>query len=258
MATVYKLTCLLTGETYVGSTIRGVVPRVRSHRAQRKLYKVHRHFAQVGWAACQPSVLEDVSDVSQRFIRERHWYDELSPTLNMIRPILTEYERRHYRKHCRYETLLKARRNDRMYHYSHREERNAYYRAYHNKNKIKVQLYWRTYRQEHRERLNAISNAYYDAHRAEQCAKQRMYTAKNKDIIAAKDKIRKAAYRATHQDELNAKAREKYAANREAIAEKNRIKAPCPVCGKVITKCNTTAHIKRMHQAAPSSPAGSA
>ncbi|MGH6609505.1 MAG: GIY-YIG nuclease family protein [Burkholderiaceae bacterium] len=83
---------------YVGSTIQTIAGRMCRHRAQadpaRLLYDAVDEAG--GWGVVEVKVLETYPCSSEQELRkrERHWYDVLQPELNMIRPAITDDERK--------------------------------------------------------------------------------------------------------------------------------------------------------------------
>jgi len=99
------------------------------------------------------------ADLNASRARERHWYEELKPTMNSIRPKISREEWNVYSNNWRKEHYSeKGKENNKRYHELHRTERLAamkIYRTQHIDNseeaKEKRKLYMREYRKKQRE-----------------------------------------------------------------------------------------------------------
>ena len=88
---IYKLVNNSDEEVYVGSTTSRLSARKCWHRGDAAKYperRVYAHLNEVGWDSVSIILVEEFpcANEDQLRQRERHWYDEMKPSLNMIRP----------------------------------------------------------------------------------------------------------------------------------------------------------------------------
>jgi hypothetical protein len=103
---IYKIVCndLLITDIYVGSTTRFTLRKNRHKSAcnssakasEFKVYKIIRDNG--GWDNWSMIQIEEFPCVNgnEARARERYWYERLNPTLNAVRPKLTEEEIENY------------------------------------------------------------------------------------------------------------------------------------------------------------------
>lgn len=103
---IYKLVNDIDDEFYVGSTCETLAKRKGGHKAlskERPHRHVYLHLSKVGWENVHIVLIEEYpcENIEQLKARERHWIDELKPSLNRILPIRTQEERNQYIKEWR-------------------------------------------------------------------------------------------------------------------------------------------------------------
>jgi len=94
---VYMLCSNADDKIYVGSTCSRLSDRKSEHKKASKKHPdryVYAHFNQIGWDDVEIIRLEayPCEDKDALHARERHWYDQLKPELNMLRPMITDEE----------------------------------------------------------------------------------------------------------------------------------------------------------------------
>ena len=88
---IYKLVNNVDDKIYVGSTCGTLRLRKNKHKHWSKIKPayVHTHLNKVGWCNVDIILIEayECKNKDELHRRERYWYDELKPALNMVRPI---------------------------------------------------------------------------------------------------------------------------------------------------------------------------
>lgn len=94
MARVYVMTCLPTGEQYIGSTTKSLKKRWWGHKTQAKygtsnLYGCMRTFGDDKYWSIQELECIDLNFCDTAYLREREqaWIDELAPQLNTVNAV---------------------------------------------------------------------------------------------------------------------------------------------------------------------------
>lgn len=100
---IYKLVNNVDDEIYVGSTCNTLAKRLHKHKKDAKRrpdQHVYKHLDSIGWNNVQCILIEEYpcENKNQQLARERYWYDQLKPTLNMYRPSVTDEELKEYEK----------------------------------------------------------------------------------------------------------------------------------------------------------------
>lgn len=93
---MYKLHSTVDDKVYVGSTINTLNRRRSLHVYHGTLWNstVYQHFNSIGWDNCIMTLIENYPCANRRELeaRERYWYDQLAPSLNMHAPFRTAAE----------------------------------------------------------------------------------------------------------------------------------------------------------------------
>ena len=94
---VYKLVNDLDDEIYVGSTCEPLHKRLYTHKQKAKIVPdrhVYKHLLNIGFENVHIVLLENFNCTSKEELlrRERHFIDELKPTLNRCLPLRTDVE----------------------------------------------------------------------------------------------------------------------------------------------------------------------
>ena len=98
---IYKLVNDVNDKFYVGSTVNSLAKRKYWHKSKGKMVpRVKAIYDEIGWNQLKIVLVEsypcDSNDELRQ--RERYWYDELKPDLNMIRPWVGIDEAKHEKK----------------------------------------------------------------------------------------------------------------------------------------------------------------
>jgi hypothetical protein len=144
---VYRLCSDVDDEDYIGSTWDTPTQRLSNHkshiqklsREDKPIAKSLQHFNEIGWNNVRIELVEEKEflDVDDRLFCEREWIEKLKPSLNtMMRPRITEEERKEWAKEYRQRPEVKARTQ------SYMEE---YMRKYTEQNKDKLKEKKREY-----------------------------------------------------------------------------------------------------------------
>ena len=96
---IYKLVNNADKEIYVGSTCLPLHKRFYKHKSDAKRTpdrKVYNHLLGIGWDEVKIILIESFPCENKMELekRERHYIDQLSPSLNSVRPCVTEEERK--------------------------------------------------------------------------------------------------------------------------------------------------------------------
>lgn len=171
---IYKIVCkdLSIVDLYIGSTTNFTKRRYSHKRntmnpelkdASFKIYDIIRNNG--GWANWDMIEVEryPCADINASRARERHWYEELKPTMNSIRPKISREECSNYKNEWK-RNYYKEKGNEvsRKYHEEHRAERLEKMKIYRAQNidnsdeaKEKRKLYMQAYRKKQKELANA-------------------------------------------------------------------------------------------------------
>jgi hypothetical protein len=170
---IYKLVCkdLSVKELYIGSTTN-FIKRKATHKinannitckdASFKVYEIIRNLG--GWANWDMIEIEKYPciDGNEAKARERHWYEELKPSMNSIRPQISKEECNDY-KNAWKRNSQKSKETTKRYHEAHRAERLEKMKIYREKNKDKYntdeakerrKIYMKEYRKKKKEAIN--------------------------------------------------------------------------------------------------------
>jgi group I intron endonuclease len=154
---------------YVGST-KDLDERIRQHfNSSDRSYPLYLYILNKGWDKFTFETLETVDTQDKKILLEyeRYYIDELHPKYNSHTPILTEEERKEYR-----------RQKDSNYYYNHRDEKLEKHKVWIQNNKNHVLEYAKTYYQENKESLRESNKQrakdYYYENREKIREKQRL------------------------------------------------------------------------------------
>tara|TARA_R110000803_G_scaffold183734_1_gene246072 strand:- start:241 stop:924 length:684 start_codon:yes stop_codon:yes gene_type:complete len=173
---IYKIVCndLSVTELYVGSTT-DFIKRKSGHKSKckschLKVYEMIR--TNGGWENWSMIEIEKYpcKDNNEARARERHWYEELHASLNMIMPIrnkkewvednkekLSEYHRDYREANC--ESLAEYKKK----HYeANRESILEYHKEYYETNRESISDYQKEYREKNKEKIAQHKKEYYE------------------------------------------------------------------------------------------------
>jgi group I intron endonuclease len=170
---VYKIFCNDKNilDFYIGSTnnfkMRKKYHITNSKKKNCKLYQTIRENG--GWKNWTMELIEEYPCTcrDELVIRERYWYDELKPTLNINRPYRSDEEEKVYRK-----------KNVREYWETNKEAIKQQIREYKEANKEAIKQKRREYYKANKESLKQKSREYREANKESINQKRR----KNKNI----------------------------------------------------------------------------
>jgi hypothetical protein len=176
---IYMLYSEIDGEMYVGSTYRSLKDRFVCHNSEVLHPKiknmntsVYVHFRDIGGSNMKIRLIEDYPCMDKPSLvwGERKWFDLLKPSLNMVRPVITQRERQDLRN----EHTIKWRENN-------PERYSELCKKYHDIDPEKYKRQQKKWR---------------DKHNIEYNAKRRDKYASNKDHVNARKKAWRAARKA--------------------------------------------------------------
>jgi hypothetical protein len=191
---VYKIFCNDKNilDFYIGST-RNFTMRKKYHintskNSNLKLYDIIRENG--GWDKWTMELIEEYPCTCREelVIRERYWYDELKPTLNINRPF-TSYE-----------------------------EEKKKWKDYRENNKEKIHQYKKQYREANRESNKEYMSKYMEANRESIKQQRREHYEANKESIKKKSR----EYREANRESIKQQRREYYKANKESISQQKK------------------------------------
>ena len=145
---VYKITNIITGEFYIGSS-KNIKHRWANHKSpsaqkQQLNSKLYKAMAQYGRDNFIFEILEETDNLKER---EQYWIKQLSPTYNDRHADGYNTERRkESTRRCKKE-WYKSHRNERLakskaYYYTHREENKARMEKYNNAHRAEINNYY--------------------------------------------------------------------------------------------------------------------
>jgi len=194
LGSVYKLTPHNCSEFYIGSTIN-MTERKKRHKkdvkkSQAKLYKKIREnggdFEMEVLYECECETEQELH------MEERRCYDKLKPTLNTLRPYVSDDE----------------------FKQEQREAKKSYYQA--NKEKISQ------YRLENKDAIKKQKAVWYentkDERREDDLIRSRKYYEANKEQLKEKNMV----YREANKEKIKERGRKYYEANREKLKIKQQ------------------------------------
>lgn len=169
---IYKLVNDMDDEIYVGSTCLPLHKRLYDHKkaAKHKPHiNVYQHLNSVGFEVVSIVLIESFSCNSKDELlkRERHWIDELKPSLNKVLPYRTKAE-------------------------------------YRQVNSEKIKQANKEYREKNRDKLIDYLRKYNEANRETSKEKSRQYREANREAIREKDRQRRAMKKAESQAKQSA------------------------------------------------------
>ena len=179
-AKIYKLTCRITGEIYVGSTINTLETRLSQHKStgcsSRQI--INRGDYEI-------SLIEDFpcENRSELLQRERLQYDRI-PNINKNRPIVTTAEAIESKKVYAHSYREANKDKDKEWRDDHKELISVKNKAYRESHKEVIAIKQKAYREAHKEEFSARCSAYYKAN------KENIYKRKNEWRLANKDEIK--------------------------------------------------------------------
>jgi hypothetical protein len=236
---IYRLVNSVDGEFYVGSTCTSLAKRFYRHKQTAKQninQRVYAYFNNIVWEHVSIVLVEEYTckNIMELLQRERHWIEELNPSLNKNIPTRTTQEwrvenadkMREWAVQYRAKNADKMRERDAKYYANNADkvrERGVKYRAnnvdvlherrakYYAENADHVREKVAKYQAENADKVRERQAKYY-ADNADKVRKRKAkYYAENVD----KERERKLKYREANRDEINAKRRERYALKKQ-------------------------------------------
>jgi len=185
-AKIYKLTCRITGEIYVGSTVNTLETRLNQHKStgcsSRQI--INRGDYEI-------SLIEDFpcENRSELLQRERLQYDRI-PNINKNRPIVTTaeaIESKKIYKHANKDVLYA---NHKVWRQDHKELISAKNKAYREANKDVLYANHKDWRQDNKELISAKNKAYREANKEIIAIRQKGWRLANKEAIKSRKDAR--------------------------------------------------------------------
>ena len=189
---IYKIVCndFNVKDIYVGHTTDLIKRRsmhkytcnnenVKQHNL--KIYKIIRENG--GWENWSVIVIENFNtckDSEDARIRERYWFENLSATMNTVRPQITDDEQKQL-----------ARELSQTHYIDNKEEKLNKSKQYYHDNKDKIILYRKEYYKTNKDELLDYNKEYLKNYRLENKDKIKQYYIDNKARILEKQKERK-------------------------------------------------------------------
>ena len=211
---------------YIGSTIN-YIDRIKTHKKdalnkQQNLYKSIRGNGDIFYI--EKLYNFKCNNDTEKTIEERKAYDNLKPTLNMVRPFVSKEE---------------AKETTKIYNEKNKEKKKDYCKDYYENNKDVFKEKTKLYREDNRVIIRQKDKEYYDANKEkkkkyqqENQEQRKAYYQNNKECISENQKI----YREANSDMIKLKRRERFEANAKIIVK-------CE-CGFITNKNNLTPHKK--------------
>ena len=137
---IYKLVNDVNDDFYVGSTATSLAKRKYWHKTKgRQMPGVKAIFDEIGWDKMKIILVEEwpCENNDQLRQRERYWFDALKPTMNIIRPWVSEEERQEYRQEYRQRPEIKERDREYRQRPEIKERDREYQREYHQRPEVK-------------------------------------------------------------------------------------------------------------------------
>lgn len=171
---IYRLVNSVDNEFYVGSTCTSLAKRLYSHKkdAKRHMYRVYIHLNDIGWAFVSIVLVEEYPCANKMELerRERHWIEELKPSLNKIVPTRSKQEYREDNK----EAIARAD------------------KQWYERNKEAIAERRKQHRSEHKETINEKQRQQYERNKEAERQRSKLYRERNKDAIQARRRDAKA------------------------------------------------------------------
>jgi len=140
--------------------------------------------------------------------RERYWIETLKSTLNMIIPSRSEKE--YY-----VDNRSKILNYKKIYHQTHKDERNEYNKKYREEHKDELNEYSKNYCKENRDERILYNKKYYENHKVIWVENNKKYREEHKDELNEYNKKYYEDHKEENREENNRKARERYHRKKE-------------------------------------------
>lgn len=125
---IYKLVNDVDDEFYIGSTCETLAKRKGGHKGAANRHpnrRVYAHFNQICWGNVHIILIEQYpcENIEQLKARERHWIEELKPSLNKSIPLRSDTERSNTEstKQWKHENRNKVREYNKKYYKENKE-----------------------------------------------------------------------------------------------------------------------------------------
>lgn len=214
---IYRLDCLNTGETYIGSTTRSLTERLAEHvRKCKQLNRITSHKVIEGGNYRIELIELFPCETKEQLNAREGYFIRTNKCVNKVTPGRTKEE--HYKdNHEHFKT----------YRETHKDEK----KAYNEKHKDEIKAYHRAYREKHSDKIKS----YYELNKETLKVEMKVYRAKHSDELKAYHK----AYRDQHSDKIKAYY-EHHKTDKKTELQKKSI---C-FCGGKHTKANRSIHLK--------------
>lgn len=187
---IYRLVNSVDDEFYIGSTCNPLHKRLYVHKYKAKSTtnrNVYKHLNEIGWDNVSIVLIEEHPCKNKMELerRERHWIEEMKPTLNKSIPTRTHREYREKNKDVIAE-------KDKQRYEQNKDvilERNKQYRE---KNKEIITKQRKAYRENNKDIIAETKKEHYQQNKEAINAKHREYYEQNKEIINARRRERRA------------------------------------------------------------------
>lgn len=181
---IYKLVNDVDNEIYVGSTCLPLHKRLYEHKSlskKRPNARVYQYVHQIGWQNVKIVLLETYAcnTKDELLRRERHWIDELKPSLNKVLPLRTP-------KEWREANIEAIQQNRKKYMDANREDINE---------KRREKMHFN--REEYNEKQRQWRQANLTSHLEKQRKRQSVYYQENRDAINARRREARALKKAS-------------------------------------------------------------
>lgn len=178
---IYRLVNSVNDEFYVGSTCMPLAKRLYSHKQAAKRepnIRVYNHLNQIGWDNVSIVLIEEYPCENKMELerRERHFIEEMKPTLNKVIPTRTYQEWYEGYKvkiaECRKDYYEKNKdkiaEKRKQYYTQNKEAKAEYMKQYHKNNKDVIADKNKQYREQNKDKINARRREVYALKKAEQ------------------------------------------------------------------------------------------
>jgi flagellar biosynthesis GTPase FlhF len=218
---IYKLVNDVNDQFYVGSTTTTLAKRKYWHKG-RQLPGVKAVFDVIGWDQLKIILVEKwpCADNDELRQRERYWYDKLKPTMNCVRPWVSDEERKQeaiqrskqYYEQNKDVVAQKAR----QYREANKERLSQKAKQYREANKVKIAKQSKQYREANKEKIAERGKHYYEQNKD----KIARYRENNKCMIAQQKKKYDKQYREANKEKIAQRAKQYREANKERLAQR--------------------------------------
>jgi hypothetical protein len=211
---IYKIVCNVTGDVYVGSTIKTLEKRLIHHKSDAKMKQNICSYIIIDRGDYKIELIEDYPCNNSKELRNREGYYQKK--LNCINTRIAGRDGKAWREDNK-EHLKKKRK---QYCIDNAESIAEYHKEYAKNNKEHRSKYMKEYHIKNRDKIIQKSKKYYDENKEKINEYKKNYYQTNKEKLKNKEKQR----RLNNLEEYKKKRREYYQKNKERINRERKEK----------------------------------